>query len=368
MQQAVTKTAAWPLAVAYLVLVAYASLFPFQGWRNQGLFAFEFLTAPLPRYWTGFDVFVNILGYIPLGLLLAWAFSYRRGTPWAIVWAVLGSSATSLVLEAAQTYLPGRVPSNLDWSLNTVGAGIGAAISYLLQRWGLLSAWHLWKHRWLVGEPRGALVLLALWPLALVFPAALPFGLGQVSYRLDEALAWLAGPLGLSWGVTEPTFAAVPMSRATEWTCIVLGLLVPSLLAYSVLQDKWARLVVLVGIIGVGLTMMALSSALSYGPIHAWVWLTPEVQLAVLGALVVGLVSLGCPRKGSLVLALVGVVFQISVLNTTPINSYLGQTLLTWEQGRFARFNGLSQWLAVAWPYAMILYVGLRLSKKEQSI
>ena len=30
------KTSAWPLALVYLALVVYASLFPFEGWRDQG--------------------------------------------------------------------------------------------------------------------------------------------------------------------------------------------------------------------------------------------------------------------------------------------------------------------------------------------
>jgi VanZ family protein len=364
MREPSTKTTAWPLALAYLVLVVYASLFPFEGWRNQGLSAFEFLSAALPRYWTGFDVFVNVLGYVPLGLLLALALALRLPTLWALSVAILVCSAVSLALEAAQTYLPGRVPSNLDWSLNTGGAGLGAIASHLLQRCGWLAAWQEWKRRWLVGEPRGALVLLALWPLALVFPAALPFGLGQIASWLDLPLAMLVDLMGLAWSHSNAAFDASAMSGATEWTCIVIGLLVPCLLAYSIMVAKWARAVMLLGIVCIGLVMMALSSTLSFGPIHAWVWLTPNVQLAIVCTLVAGVGLLWCPRKVCLVMVLVGLVFQLSVLNNTPINSYLGQNLLAWEQGRFARFHGLSQWLAAVWPYLLMLYTGLRLSQR----
>jgi len=31
------KTSAWPLAFLYTVLIVYASLHPFTGWRMQGL-------------------------------------------------------------------------------------------------------------------------------------------------------------------------------------------------------------------------------------------------------------------------------------------------------------------------------------------
>ena len=44
------STSAWPLALALACLVTYASLYPFDNWRDQGLSAWAFLSAPLPRY------------------------------------------------------------------------------------------------------------------------------------------------------------------------------------------------------------------------------------------------------------------------------------------------------------------------------
>ena len=43
------KTAAWPLVWIYTVLIVYASLYPFDNWRIQGIAPWAFLTAPLPR-------------------------------------------------------------------------------------------------------------------------------------------------------------------------------------------------------------------------------------------------------------------------------------------------------------------------------
>jgi VanZ family protein len=65
------KTAASPLALIYAVLIVYASLYPFADWRDQGIEAWAFLLAPRPRYWTAFDVAVNVAGYVPFGGLLA---------------------------------------------------------------------------------------------------------------------------------------------------------------------------------------------------------------------------------------------------------------------------------------------------------
>ena len=43
------KTAAWPLTLAYVALVIYASLYPFDNWRNQGVLPWAYLTQPLPN-------------------------------------------------------------------------------------------------------------------------------------------------------------------------------------------------------------------------------------------------------------------------------------------------------------------------------
>ena len=38
---------------------------------------------------------------------------------------------------------------------------------------------------------------------------------------------------------------------------------------------------------------------------------------------------------------------------------------MQWEQGRFIRFYGLGQWLGWLWPYVALLYVLVRVSRKD---
>src|SRR3546814_2552915 len=59
--------------LAYVLLIIYASLYPFTGWQDLGLPLRSYLFAGMPRYWTGFDVATNIIGYIPLGVLTTYA-------------------------------------------------------------------------------------------------------------------------------------------------------------------------------------------------------------------------------------------------------------------------------------------------------
>ena len=53
------------------------------------------------------------------------------------------------------------------------------------------------------------------------------------------------------------------------------------------------------------------------------------------------------------------------MLNQAPASAYFTDTLQAWEQGRFIRFHGLVQWLGWLWPYAVLVYVLLRLSRRE---
>jgi VanZ family protein len=147
--------------------VVYASLYPFADWRDQGISPFRFLTAPLPQYWTGFDVGANLLGYAPLGFLLALSALRSQRVRWAVTMAVLAGGLLSLAMETLQSYLPSRIPSNVDLALNTLGAWLGACFAWTLEKTGVVDHWSRFS-RALV-RPRcagraGAAVALAAGP------------------------------------------------------------------------------------------------------------------------------------------------------------------------------------------------------------
>ncbi|MFX7945884.1 hypothetical protein ABTK43_19450, partial [Acinetobacter baumannii] len=74
----------------FVFLVVYASLYPFAGWTDMGVSPFAYLTAPLPRYNTVFDVVTNVWGYMPLGMLTVLAL-HPRITGWRAVLIALGA-------------------------------------------------------------------------------------------------------------------------------------------------------------------------------------------------------------------------------------------------------------------------------------
>jgi VanZ family protein len=351
------KTSAWPLALVYAGLICYASLYPFADWRDRGVAPWDFLWAPWPQYWTGFDLVSNVLGYAPLGFLLALsALRTGRGAR-AVRLATLTAFGLSLLLEALQVYLPARVPSNVDLALNLTGGWLGAVAATLLERLGALSRWSRFRARWFVPDARGALVLLALWPLALLFPAAVPLGLGQVLERLEAGLAELLLDTPFLEWLPVRDVELQPLVPGAELACVLLGALIPCLLGFSVIRDTARRAVFVLFVLVLGIGATALSAALSYGPLHAWAWFELPVQVGLVLALVMALLLLQVPERTSAALMLLALGVFLSIINQAPTSAYFAQTLQTWEQGRFIRFHGLAQWLGWLWPYAALLYV-----------
>ena len=361
------RTSAWPLALATMCLVVYASLYPFSDWRDQGISPFRFLTAALPKYWTGFDVAINLAGYAPVGFLLALSALRSGRVTWAVSVAVLSAGLLSLCMETLQSYLPSRVPSNVDLALNTLGAWLGACIAWLLEKMGVIGHWSRFRARWLALDARGAMVLLALWPVALLFPASVPMGLGQVLERFETALAEaLADTPFLDW-LPVRDIELQPLVPGAELICVALGALIPCLLGYCVIRTAWQRATFSLVMLSTGIAVSALSAALSYGPSHAWAWLDLPVRSGLALAAGLALLMLPLRRRGAAAFALLALAIHLSLLNQAPASAYFAQTLQTWEQGRFIRFHGLAQWLGWLWPYAALGYVLARLSGREQT-
>ncbi len=355
-----------PLALALVCLIVYASLYPFSDWRNQGISPLRFLAAPLPRYWTGFDVGVNLLGYAPLGFLLAASALRSWRGRWAVSLAVLGAGLLSLAMETLQAYLPSRVPSNADFALNTLGALLGAIGAWALKRSGVVDRWSRLRARWFAPDARGALVLLLLWPVALLFPASVPMGLGQVFERLESALAdALADTPFLEW-LPVRDVELQPLVPLAELICVALGALIPCLLGYCVIRRLWRRAVFSAAALAGGIAASALSAALSYGPEHAWAWLDAPVRAGMGLAALLAALLLAVGRRAAAALTLLALALHLGLLNQAPADPYFAQTLQIWEQGRFIHFYGLVQWLGWLWPYAALAYMVVRLSGRER--
>lgn len=344
------------LALGYLALVVYASLHPFGPWDwPAGLRGWDIVRLDWPRYWSQFDIWANALGYVPLGLLL-FAAAWRSGAPLggALLLALLLPSSSAYVLEVLQRFVALRQPSLADWALNSGGAALGCAMAAAAAWRGWLDRWSTWRERWFWPHSAGALALLALWPLGLLWPTPAPLAQGRF---LPPLLAWLEELLAergwLDQGLQLATLASGPEPAAVT----LLGGLAPCLLLLAVARPGWHRLPLLLGVMLVGFGASSLAAMLSFGAPNSWSWLTPGTAVVASVGLLLALLCAFLPARVNAVLALpvlTGLILMVARLEPDP---FLQASLQRWELGARVQLYGLLEWVGLLWPAVALAWL-----------
>jgi VanZ family protein len=331
------------LALAWIGLITYGSLHPFAGWRDTGISPFAFLEGGWPRYWTSFDLAANVAVYLPLGFFLTLALRGLPGRFTALILAVLLATATSLGLEAVQTWLPSRVPSNVDLACNALGGLLGAIwAQFVGPRIFLRIA--AWQHRLIAPIPHAelGLTLLGLWLLIPLSPETLLFGAGD-----------LRQILGLSGAVpfAAESFVLIEAS-ITSFNALAVGLIVRLLCVRTALAYLAVPLFILLGLL-----VRTLATAILGSPGEALAWLTPGAEMGLLVAFVGLAVTIPLPATARLMLAALALMAGAMLVNLAPPNPYSAAALAVWRQGHFLNFNGLTRWIATLWPFLTLPFL-----------
>jgi len=330
------------LLLVYLGLVAYASLYPLSGWRDHGLSPFEFALAPWPRHVLAVDVLADVLGYMPLGLLAVLAMQPRlRGLRSALAATLLGA-LLSLALEALQTYLPARVPSNVDLLCNAAGALAGALAGLLALRWtSPLGGWR--ARAFLPGAQADlGLALLGLWLFMQLNPAMLLFG----GADLRDLLAGPAGPA-----------RAPELFVAIEALTAAANLAAVGLLASAIAAPGAPVRAMVFALTLAALAVKTLAFAIILRAQHSFAWLTPGAAQGLAAGLAIAMIAVSLPRVARLALAAVLLMAAAVLVNFAPHNPYLAAILKLWQQGHFLNFNGLTRLVSWLWPLAAIAFL-----------
>jgi VanZ family protein len=338
--------------LAYFLLIVYASWFPFSGWRNSGLSPFAFLNMQPQRYWTGFDVMVNVVGYMPFGALLVLSMYPRLRGLWAVLVAALAGVLMSGTMETVQNFLPSRVPSNLDLATNALGCLAGAIVGayfapMLLDR----SRLYQLRQNWFAAHASQGLVLVALWPLAQVYPQSYLFGNGQILPTLSEWLSeWLDSDIDLVAMIRPGAIMTVEQYWLSETIITACGMTGAALTLLCLTRRTAPKMSLVLFLVGTGLVVKTLASSLFFAPENALAWITPGAE----GGFLIGLIMLAglafAPQVAQRRLAVVTLVLSLIVVNTIPSNPYFVSTLQAWQQGKFLNFNGAAEFLGMAWP------------------
>lgn len=367
-----TSSAA-PLAWAYAAVIAYASWYPFSGWRwPPGQSVAALLLLPWPPWRDPFDLWANLLGYLPLGLLAMLALQRAgRGARASAAAVLVGALGLSLLAEFGQQFLPGRHPSLKDCAMNVAGAGIGAALAATLDMVGAIGNWRSLRARWFVPRSGGALALLALWPVALMVPAPVPLGLGQIGERLRDGMIELLE--GVPWAerlhagllVSADAAMAAPVHPISEGLICALGLMSPCMLAYAVAREGWHRIWLGLGASAIAVGAMTLSTLLNYGPRHALAWMTPASVPAMLAGSLASLAVLAAPRRVAAGIGLLALAGSVALAAQAPDDPYFAANLQAWEHGRFVHFHGMALWIAWLWPYLAMGFLLSVLARRD---
>ena len=334
------------LALAYAALVVYASLHPFSGWRDPGLPPYYFLGAAWPRYWTAFDLAINVLAYLPLGFCLALALRRLPGGAWlAAVLACLLGALLSFGLECLQSWLPSRVPSNLDLACNSLGTALGAVLSLwrgerLFRRvtqvqQGLLAP---------IPHAELGMVLVGLWLLTQLSPETILFGAGDLRHLLS---------------ITPVVRYAAPSFVAIETAIIVCNTVAIGLIVRCLLGRRFIPDLVVLAFFVLALSIRTLAAAVLVNPLNAFAWLTPGASLGLLlGGLTLS-VLLFLPNPLRIAFAGLALMAGTVLVNVAPPNPYSVAALAAWRQGHFLNFNGLTRLVASLWPFVALPFLML---------
>ena len=340
---------AWPLqamplaramSLSYALLILYVSLNPFDFDFQNGIAAWAWLDAPLPRFITLFDVSVNILAYIPFGFLVMFA-AYPRWRNYVALGIALGLSAVlALGVETLQSWLPTRIPSQMDWWSNILGGLLGGLLAIPLgPQWLSGSALRRRFDQWF-GLNWAACALFLLFPWSQIYPQSSWLGTGVWGHAIFGSVDW--GTFVMNHVIQEAII--------TSLCWLGIGLLLS--LGMRAKAPQWR---ILNGLLGLTVLIKTLFTALQFGVEFSLIWLTAG---ALWGMILGGVLlrwTLRLNSRAKFWLALICLLGTTIAVNVLPDNPYFILTLRHWHQGRLLHFNELMQWVSVVWlPVALI--------------
>jgi VanZ family protein len=323
-------------AIVWALLLAYASLYPFYPLRmpSPEAAANFFLK---PRYLVASDVALNVLAYIPLGILACLYFRQSGDGRRAIAKATALAAAFSFLMEALQLFIPNRVSSSYDVAANASGALLGALVfaqplySIVTAPVGALRERAIVPGAW--GD--AGLVLLMLWLVSQLNPALPFFGAGNIGGAEDGGTSLL------------------------EWFAAGLSICGFGLFVSSLVTPVTGGLRATVALLSVALWLKFGAASLMLQPHFAEGWLSTG-RVAGLAVGLLAFVPLRrLPRPGRIYLAFVmilaGALFSKIFGAYSPVDELL--RLFRWPHGQLANFATLTRFLHEAWPAAAVAFL-----------
>ncbi len=334
------------LAAGYSSFIVYASLSPFSGWREQGLHFSEVLAAPLALTYTGFDAAINLLSYLPLGLLIGLALRARLSALSSVLLSVTAALLLSGSMEYLQMYLPARVSSNMDMLSNSCGALIGAIFALSISSWsGLFAAVLRWRSRVFQQgrEMDFGLALLMLWMFGQINPS-LPM-LGNV---------FISGVARKPFIVPLPTMFNIWESSAVMLNLLMLGILLLTLLRIQ--RNIISLLILVLSIVAMTKFMIAVLLLKSWALL---LWINSEAVFGMMAGALLLLATRWLSRSalfgmGATIALSYFVVSNFVMESSTPVAA---TSIYHWRYGHLLNYNGLAQTISLIFPLLLVFHL-----------
>jgi VanZ family protein len=327
-------------AVLYGAMIVYASVDPFSAWMAPIPGTPYFLFAPWPPRYTRFDIAINIVAYVPIGLALALVGARVRPlTRFAV--GTAGGALLSLCMESAQMFLPTRDASTIDLLSNAAGAAIGAFVAVFFNAVpGLRNGIRAWRRRVFLEGRRGdlGLALLGIWLLAQVNP-----GIPLFAATYDPSLELMSDLAGT-------------LLQAAQSAFNVLG--VGLFLALLVRQRQFFGWAVLL-LIGFELVLKGCAASILLRHAVLETWLKPGVALGILVGALALLAAIWLPRPLRTTLCAIALLSSLVAPLLAPDmwQARAPIALFDWPYGQLLNFNRLTHAVLVVWPVLASAYL-----------
>jgi VanZ family protein len=346
--------------LGYVLVLCYASLAPFFGWHRPEAFTL----FSWPKYLSEFDFLVNVLAYIPFGVMLAAIWRQRmvqRGqshrVEWQAFWfSVAVATGFSLLMELLQSMLPSRVSSMLDWIANGAGAALGASAVLIPPGRALLRRIDHWRQMNVVPGTMAdwSLLLIALWFFAQLNPAIPFFQAGNVTANT------LPGS-----EPANPYYLTNLIPQAIGVACNVAAF---ALMVSLTLRAKSRIWIFVLAILGLGFFAKIAMAALMLRAPQLSGWMGPATVIGVTSGLLIFTFFSGRIYRWRAFWATLLIFAGSFFAKVASVYSAFDEVLrlFNWPFGHLASFAEITRWVHEVWPFVAFIFLAILFVKPRR--
>ncbi len=336
---------AW-LTLGYTLFIIYGSLSPFTPWREPGFNFLDVLSTPLQFTYTAFDAVINLLSYLPFGLLVGLTARARSGALASVLISLCAGMLLSASMEYLQMYLPMRVSSNMDILTNSTGTLLGAIIAVSITSWTwFFSRITRWRNELFRQgkEMDFGLALLALWMF------------GQINPSLP-----LLGNVFISGTASQPFVPPHPAPfNGLESSVVTLNLLMLGTLMLTLLRVPRHIVTALLVVLSTVVLAKFIGAMLLLKSWALLLWINSEAVFGMMLGILLLFSALWLPRR-----ALIGFGAAAALCDFAMVNFVFNDnspsaamSIYHWHYGHLLNYNGLAQTITLVFPLLLLFHL-----------